>query len=194
MADTSYMVSVNPSTLNGQYDYIDFQLNPGGANSEMLTAVITNFAPSATLNPADPNNYMAGNYSGSLPGPLTLVNSTQDNEYAEGLVLFNPMTFDITLSGPALTNPNDIPAANGTTFAIGIEDANGNMLLAGGPLGTINVNFDGSLTLSSAQDGKGNSYVTFGPVAAGVPEPATIGLAALSLLGLFGFARRKILG
>ena len=183
----SYLVTVNTASINTQYGYIDFLLNPGGQNTEALTAVITNFTPAAALNPADPNNFVGGNVTGSLPGPLTITNTNADNEYLEGLTFGNTITFDLSLDGPALTSPNGNPTANGTTFAISLYDSTSfNYLLPPtGPAGTLIVDYLGNVETNSAVVGN-TPIVTFtpqGPVV--TPEPSAF-MPLLALSGLAG--------
>ena len=79
---------------------------------------------------------------------MTIGNSTQFNDYFEGLIFGNTVTFALAFSGPALTSPNGT-AMSGSTFGIGFYDSTPlNPILTtnvtDGFAGIINVNLDGT--------------------------------------------------
>ena len=109
-----YSVNVNTSAVTGTAGFLDFQFNPGNSSSQPATATISNFI-GGTLGATTPN---IGNVSGTLPGPVTFVNSAGLNEYFQGFTYASSFSFLLTLSGLALDNPNGTATA-GTKFGVG---------------------------------------------------------------------------
>jgi hypothetical protein len=128
--------------------------------------------------------FQSGDATGPASGPLSTLsfdNGTPLNELTYNFSPGTSVSFDVTLSGPALSG--GAPAGATTTFALTLFDASGNPSSTGpgGSIATIVINEDGSTT--------GTPY---GPVSEGgptatvvllgaVPEPSTL------LLSLIGF-------
>jgi hypothetical protein len=192
----TYNVSIDASTLNGQSGYLDFEFNPGGAGAGSATAAVADFSPGGNLLPSAPLNSVSGDVTGSLPGTLTLGNSTAFNDYFEGFTYDTTISFDVTLSGPAVGGPG---GTVGSSFAFSLYDSTGTMPLLttdrNGSVATLDLNPDGSTTgLTFPATPGGSPAATVTPLAPpAVPEPSTLSLA---LLGGAGgcLLRRRIRG
>ncbi len=100
----SFQVSIDTSSLNTQTGTIDIQFNPGSfpAVYNSGTATITNFIlAGGTLGSiaSGPD----GGASGTLPGPLTLVNSNFLNGILYNATFGSTASFLVDLAGPAFT-------------------------------------------------------------------------------------------
>ncbi len=174
----TYQVTVDTSAIDGTSGFLDFGFAPGN-DSQAAVVTITGFSPAAAL-AGGPQ--VRGGASGTLPGIVTLDNSTQFNDYFEGFTFGAALTFLLSFDGPALTAP-DGTSTSESTFGFAMFDSTGSTpLLTSDPNGdtfTVSVNLDGTTTpttfLSSPQGGV--------PVASlvPVPEPSTLVLLTLGL-------------
>jgi hypothetical protein len=179
-----YVVTVDTSSTATSTGFIDFQFNPStGFSSQSADAAVNNFSTDGVLNPANPNNGTVGNVSGMLPGTVSMNNGQQVNDYTEALTFGTSVSFDLDLSGDAISNPN---GTGGGTFTLDFLDSSGNYLFTADPINdipvfTVDVNPDGSTTGTTYPSSSGASpVVTFsGPV--NVPEPSSLGLIAATL-------------
>jgi hypothetical protein len=172
----TYSVSVDTSAITGASGYVDFQFNPARAASLAATAVVDSFATDGTLGSALPN---LGDAAGVLPGTLTLDNGTPTNEITQGFLFGRAISFDVTLSGPAV----GASGPDASTFFLTLFDAGQNPYSTGpgGAIATIDINADGSTTPITYAP-----LVVPGPTAtittaSAVPEPSTAILAALGM-------------
>jgi hypothetical protein len=186
-----YSVFVDTSSQLGQTGFIDIQFNPGDNTSQLATLAITGYT-GGTLQPAlpPPTGAPFGDVSGVLPGTVSFDNGQTTNEFTEGIVFGNSLTFLATFDGPAIQTPN---GSTGSLFQVDFLNQNGSaFLFTADPEGnnpfdfnvaTIALNPDGSTTPTTFPDvgGASDAMVT--------PEPATFLLlgAALGLVSL----RRK---
>jgi hypothetical protein len=118
----TYQVFVDTSSQNGNYGYIDLELNAttlGAAGP--VTASVFNFS-GGTLNPSDTNNDELGTASGSLPDLLNIDNSGF-NDYFEGLTFGSQVTFDVTLSGSGVDLANNADNTADTEFQVFFFDS-----------------------------------------------------------------------
>jgi hypothetical protein len=188
----TFHVSANTSSISGTLGSFDFQFNPGGLGSLAATATITNFQSNGTLVATAPGVQFTGAVSGTLPGTVTLNNTTAFNAYTQNFNFGTTFIFDVTFSGPALDTPN--PSKPGSLFALDFfsaRDAGGSNLLPGtdpnapGAALVLNVNPNGTVTRSSGS----SSAVTTTLV--NVPEPSTLLLLAAGVVAGAAWKRRR---
>lgn len=182
-ADTVIQVAVNTSSLSGTSGFLDFQFDPSAGETQQASVQILNFTGGNYGGSFTPTDEIAG---GPLPSPVTLGNGIQTgvnyDDYFESFTYGNTIKFTLDFSGPAVTSPNGFSTGD-STFAFSLLDNNQNPVLTSDPngfAGTVAVNENGSLSSS-----------TLSPNLQFVPEPTSLGLAALSLIGLGIWKRRK---
>ena len=143
----------------------------------MLTATVSGFTTDGMLVPG--TLQLSGGASGSLPGSLTINDSTGYNDAFQNFTFGNSLSFDVTLSGN-LANPNP-----GAEFSLTLYDQNGNPVLSANPnypgVVTIDVNSDGTQTVTVGSQ----ASATPGGVAAS-PEPSSMVLLSACMVGLGG--------
>jgi hypothetical protein len=180
-AGVTYDVTVDTSSLSGTTGLIDFQFNPANASSLAATGVVAKFNTDGTLIPPPST---LGDVSGSLPGSLTFVNDQPTNDYNGGFTYGNSISFDVTLSGPALSG--GAPPGATSTFSFTLYDSSGNPTSTGpgGSIVTIVINEGGSTT--------GTAYSSTASVNPQVvPEPATLLLSVISIGTLSGWYKLR---
>jgi hypothetical protein len=194
LADSvTYEVTVDTSSQNTNYGYIDLELNAGSLGALPVTANVFDFS-GAVLNPADPNNDEIGSVTGSLPNTLSIVGSTS-NDYFEGLTFGDSLTFDVTLSGAGVSLAGDAAGTSGTIFQLSFFDPTISFpLFSSDPSGAtalIEVAADGAVTTDALpNEGGVNSDASI----VATPEPGTLSLFALGgLMALGAFASRKLI-
>jgi hypothetical protein len=193
----AYEVTVDTSSISGQYGYLDFQFNPGSSTAAAATATITNFSTNGILNPNDPANNdpnnTFGHWSGSLTSnsnPLTLYNDA-DTEFFEGFSYGSRISFEVTLSGNAIGSQAN---GTGTAFAFSLYDnTTYNPLLTTDPNGsviTLSVNGNGSTSVETF--GQSPTDNTPAASASVVPAPPSIVLLLTAVpVGLFFWRRSR---
>ena len=172
-ADVYLPFLVNTSSVSGSTGYLDFQFNPGGSNSLPETATIINFA-GGSYNSSLGQTTAGAASGGPVPSNIVLPNSTPYNDVFDGFNYGNTIAFTVDLSGLARSNPN--PNLPGSSFAFSMFNSSQTPILTSDPYGyaaTINLNPDGSITV-----------LTESPDVLALPEPASLGLFGLPLLGL----------
>ena len=192
----TYQVNVDTSSLNGSSGYLDYQFNPGGAGAGQGSVTIISFSPVGNLNPGDPNNSVSGDVTGSLtgaPSPLTLNNTSAFNDYFEGFTYGNGISFDVTLSGPAVGSSGPV----GSSFAFSLYDSDGTTPLLttdmNGSVLTINANADGSTSVATFPQSLTNDTPA-GSAVSTTPEPSSAVLFVTALpaaLAFLRFSRRR---
>jgi hypothetical protein len=188
-----FLVTVNTSTVIGTSGFLDFQFNPGDSTSQPAVATMSNFNTGGGMLLFNPNPpQIIGDVSGGpLPGPLAFTNDAfLLNEVFQPFTFGNFVSFVLTLSGPALSNPDRIAKA-GSSFGVSLFDQAQNAILTNnsfGFAGTVDVNLDGTTTATSFPTGSGGpSVVTF----QALPEPGTMLLLGFGGAGVFML--RKVL-
>ena len=177
----TYGVTVDTSSLYGQTGSnagLDFQFNPSGSPvSDVLTATVSNFTTDGAL---VGSTQPTGDASGSLPGNLTIKDSTGYNDAFQNFTFGDTLSFDVTLSGN-LTNPNP-----GAEFSLTLYDQNNSPALsAPGEFQNFVVDIypDGTLTVTTSDP------YTATPETGGIassPEPSSMVLLSACMVGLGG--------
>jgi len=167
-----FLVTFNTAALNTQAGMIDIQFNPGAfpAVYEAGTATITAFdlgGGSLGSISSGPD----GGASGTLPGPLVIVNPDFFNGIGYNATFGNFASFLVDFSGNAYSAP-------GQTI-----------------LTTLSISLIGTTTISAVADLLGDNLLDVSFSSPGVnfteiPEPATFGLMTLGLAG-GAFLRRR---
>jgi len=147
----TYSVTINTSSISGTVGSFDLNYNPGPLVTQAASLQIVRFAGNGTLagSPA-----LAGDVSGALPATITFDNGTAFNDYFQRFTFGSTLSFDVTLSGPALSSPDGV-STSGTTFTFSMfSDAAGTQPVlttntADGFAFLINVNLDGTTTLTN---------------------------------------------
>lgn len=176
----TYNVTVDTSSVSSIQGSLDFQFDASDIISQTATATITNFNGGTLIGAPIFNGDASGTMS---PGPATINNTPANlvNELIQDFNSGNSFSFDVTLSGAALQNPNGSP---GSTFALTLFDGRG---AAGNTLLSIDVNTPPALLINVNGDGStsviASSAVTATSSVSSVPEPAS-----LVLLAMGGFA------
>jgi hypothetical protein len=183
-----YGVAIDTSSQSGNSGAIYFQFAPG-LSADLATVSIDGFfigAPGELVGAPPP--FSDGNVLGSLDSlPLTIDNSQGLNDALHFLTYGSTLTFHVTFDLPsALTGQSgseflwQLTAADGITPVLTQDDS--------GNLGTIGYDASGHFTV----DTLGNDAVE--SIISTTPEPATIALAAISMLlvGLKGLRGRLI--
>jgi hypothetical protein len=171
----TYRVTVNTGAISGTSGFLDFDFAPG-SDSQSAFVTISDFSPGGSLTGLPQVN---GGVSGSLPGTLTIHDSTQFNDYFQGFNFGPSSTFLLSFSGPALTSPNHT-STSGSTFGFGMFDRMGtNPLLTTDPNGnafTVEVNLDGTTTTSA--------FSSAATLQQSTPEPSELVALALCLAAI----------
>jgi len=173
-ATATYVVTVNTSSLSGKTGSLDFNFNPGPLVTQSASVQISNFSSDGTPQ-ASPT--LAGDATGALPASLSFNNAMGLNDYFQGFTFGSTLSFQVILSGAALTSPDGV-STSGSSFAFSIfSDAAGTMpaLTSDTTNGfgfIVNVNLDGSTTVIDNETAFAAIQIL--PVLAVTPSASTI--------------------
>lgn len=174
-----YQVTIDTTGLGS--GFIDLQFNPGSPGGQAATATVTNFVPLGGVTGVP---VTSGSVTGSLAGgDLVLTNTAgvDPNSYRQAITFGNTLSLMVTFAGPLLDNPSGTGVD--TEFVISLLSANGEFLLALGPIVYIDLLSDGTSSSIVFVDGGSADPVT-------VAEPATLGLFAAGC-ALLAWRRRS---
>lgn len=174
----TYSIVVNTTSISGQSGNIDFQFNPGGGFTDPADVFVSAFSSDGTL--VGPPSVI-GSVSGTLPSPLTILNTSALNDYTEGFTFGNTLSFLVKFDGAAVNSPSGT-ATSGSTFAFSLYNADFTAALlttdvVSGVLAQGDIDTTGKVTTTN--------FGTAGTTSISVvPEPALSGLIGLALAGL----------
>jgi hypothetical protein len=185
----TYEVMIDTSSIDGTTGSLDFNFNPGSLRTQTASLQILGFSSDGALvgSPA-----LTGDVSGTLQTTVTFDNGTGFNDYFEEFTYGSFFSFDVSLSGAALTSP-DGGSTSGSTFAFStFSDAAGTIPalttdLTDGLAFIVDVNLDGTTTVTDYSD-----QTTVETEASAAPEPCSLFLVAtgLMMLGVLPLRRR----
>jgi hypothetical protein len=182
LADVTYVLTVNTSSISGTTGSLDFNFNPGPLVTQAASLQILNFSTNGALVGAPS---LLGDVSGTLPGTLTFDNGTAFNDYFQGFTFGSSLSFDAKFYGPAVNSP-DGTSTSGTAFAFSMfSDPAGTMPVlttdtVNGFAYVVEINLDGSTTATNFLPGNA------------VPEPGTASfILAVLLFGIASATLRK---
>jgi hypothetical protein len=169
---TPIEITVDTSSLNGTAGAFAFDLIDGGPPANSVT--ISNFTTDGALGAPTPQ----GDVNGTLPGTVTLGDSSFFNEYLQNITLGNTLHFEIDTTGNA---PDPLSFPDAFSFFLLDPITGSSLVTTSDPTGA-NALFLWNIGVSSIPDVyTGNQFsVTATPVSV-VPEPSTAVLIAISL-------------
>jgi hypothetical protein len=178
---TPIVIHIDTSSLNGTGSDLAFDLIDGGSPANTLA--VSGFASDGTLGAAS----ATGDVTGTLPGVVTLGDTTFFNEYLQNLTLGNSLTFIFDTSGNSAA-PTSVPDA----FSFFLLDANTSLplVVTSDPTGA-NALFLFNIGTSTLPEiySSNNVQVTAQAVTNPVPEPNTLVLLVIGLVGAGGVLR-----
>jgi len=186
----TYDVTVNTSSITGTMGSLDLNFNPGPLVTQAASLQILNFTSDGTLAGNCPCG--TGDVSGQLPATLTFDNGTGFNDYFDDFTYGAAISFAVSLYGPSLSSPDGV-STSGSTFAFSVfSDPTGatpalTSDTTDGFAFTINVNLDGSTTVTNYSAQATVTQMTGPSGPSGVPEPGTLALSVLACLALVGW-------
>lgn len=147
----TYNVTVNTSSISGTAGSLDFNFNPGPLVTQAASLQILSFSSNGSL-AGGPT--LTGDVHGALPSTVTFDNGTAFNDYFEGFTFGSTLSFDVSVYGPAISNPNGT-ATSGSAFAFSMFSNPAGTVptlttnRVNGFAVTVNVNLDGTATVNN---------------------------------------------
>lgn len=183
LAQVVYHVTVDTSPIAGISGNLDFQFNPAGGDALDASVGITNFSTDGTLAATSTNT---GDATGTLPGPPVIIRNTDGfNDLYQGFIYGQSFSFDATFDGLALSPVAPIPSS-GSGLAVSLYDAAATQnFLTTSPDGSVihlDINQDGSTSVTPFADSIGVFRASATLVPASVPEPSASVLLTLGII------------
>ncbi len=172
--------SVDTSSISGTTGSIDLQFDPGSLVTQAANMTIVNFASNGSLVPGP---QLTGDVSGALPGSLNFTNGTPYNDYFQDFTFGSTLSFEVVLSGPAVSAPNGT-ATSGSEFTLSMFSDEAGTIPAltsdttDGFATIVNLGLNGSATITNY-----SSQTNAGPVSTPEPNSFTLLLAAFIMIG-----------
>lgn len=173
----TFLITVDTSEIAGTNGYVDFQFNPADVSAPGASASISGGSITLFGAPA-----IEGSVVGTLPGTVSLLNSTAFNDYFHAVEFGDAFSFQVQFSGDFAVEPSLLA----TSFALSLYAADAmSPLLTNDVSGSI-VRFE----LASS----GVTFETFTPSVqvTPVPLPAAAWLLLSGLTGLIGVSRSRL--
>lgn len=188
----SFTFTVNAGSLVGTSGYMDVQFNPGALpGTQYATADVDNLSWWR----ASPATFTGDAVELSIDLDDIFDNQSSFNDvFAAVLFMSPPISFDVTLDGPAVESP-DATSISGSTFAVSFFDSNMNPVFTTNPdgfAGIINLNIDGSTSVQTfPSNDDGSLTVTNQNPPPPTPEPGSFLFLGTGVLAAVSFIRRK---
>jgi hypothetical protein len=177
-----WTVSVDTTSLTGTTGAVEFSFIPGNLTASPASATVSGFTTDGTLVPPP---VVTGDETGTLPGPVVLMNDQTFNDYFESFTYKSKMSFFVTLAASA---PSTIPID--TTFSFFLFDQNGNPISnSNSPSGeAFDLNINGLTGVATLVP-----YYPPPPIVIlqGVPEPSSVLLLGLGAAAVVGLGRLR---
>ncbi|MGC8490641.1 MAG: NF038129 family PEP-CTERM protein [Syntrophobacteraceae bacterium] len=185
-ASSIYDISVNTHSLFGQTGYLYLQYVPVNAASSIVT--VSGFTTDGSLAITNDTAYVVDGsaVTGTLPNPVTFENTNFINDYNHKITFGNYFAFQLSFSNLASGGES----AGSSTFSLGLfANAEGSL-----PSLRDTVDTGGTLAwIDLGNDGTTDTRVLVPEVTvSAVPEPCTVLLLSLALVGIAVFRKWQI--
>jgi len=183
---STFGVSVDTSSLNGQQGFLYLQYDPANT-SVNSTATVYGFTTNGTLGAQDTTDVLNGSaVAGTLPATVVFTSSSasdasQTNDYLHAITFGNTITFDLSLANTSPFVSSGYTGKSGFSLSLFGADSTTPLLTASGTLLTVSLVDDGTV---STQILANQAQVVPTPI------PAALWLLGSGLTGL-GMIRRK---
>jgi hypothetical protein len=185
-----YTFTLNTSSIAGSTGSVDFTLYPG-SGAQSLTATVSDFITDTGV--YDGSQTLTGGAAGgpvASGGTLTLTDTTGFNDDLESFTYGNTLSFNVDLTGAALTSPNGSGSSPYQFIFSTYSDTAGTIPVLtsdpNGVSGIININPPNGAVTTSAVSSKLGIVAT--------PEPSTLWMlcCALAIFGGVHYKRRGL--
>lgn len=182
------LITINTSGIPaGTQGNLDFLFNTGGTPAGAAFASITNFTTTGTLTTS---SFSATNATGTLPGPVSLINNNA--EYLQAIRYGSTISFNLQFSGPAVDSPTG--SGFGSTFTLSLLNStlDGSFLTSNindGYILEFNISANGQTTPTTFTTSTGASSVVSIQT---LPEPGAWALSGGGLMVLILLRRKQL--
>ena len=175
----TYDVVVDTQSVAGTEGSLDFNFNAGPFGAQAARVTLNGWSSNGMLVGAAT---LTGDAAGNLVGGLALDNGAAYNDAFQGITFGKSLTFQVSLSGPAIDSP-DRSSLSGSSFAFSVfGDPSGTKPIltsntVDGFAYVVDINLDGTTTA-----------IDYLPATTTVPEPTSAGLLSLGIVALLVIA------